>query len=478
MMRLDRHHVVAFCVLLCACGPVGDGVSNNTNQGPGSDAELSDLDQDGDGYSPATGDCDDGNPSINPAAMEIPGNGIDDDCDGLIDADMDGDGYTEAAGDCNDYDPTVYPHAPEDGGTGTGEADGVDNDCDGIIDNHLPTVDDDGDGFSEVEGDCDDNDIYANPGAYDVPGNELDEDCNGVPDDTVLECDATLAVDDNDAFSAAKAIGLCHQASENGPEWGVISARWITADGGSMAGQTNFDLGHGILGAFGSNVQAREGTKLLAISSGTARQPSDPGYQSPGGYDKGYTSGTAWGYAPSSPNCPGSVTTGTPHDSIALELRIRVPTNALSASFDFNFFTYEFPSWICSEYNDYFVALLDPTPPGQTDPNVSFDSGGNPISVNNALLQVCNPPQTAGGIYFPCPLGDSELQGTGFENHAATGWLQTTITVDPQALNNGEITILFGVWDSGDGVLDSTIIIDNWQWSAEPATGSTTRPVD
>jgi len=475
-MRNATAYGCALAMVLAACGP-SEPYSPGNNTQPGQDANVSGLDQDGDGYTPAMGDCDDSNPNVSPAAMEIPGNGIDDDCNGLVDADMDGDGYTEANGDCDDYDPDVYPHAPEDGGNGTGEPNGIDDDCDGIIDNHLPTVDDDGDGFSEVEGDCDDNDIYANPGAYDVPDNQLDEDCNGIPDDTVLECDTGLAVDDSDPFNAARAIGLCHVASETGSEWGVLSARWVLADGADPSGYSSFPVGHGILDAFGATVTVREGVKLLAISSGAARQPSDPGYQDPGGYDKGYTSGTAWGYQPTSPFCPG-VTTGTPHDSIALELSIRVPTNALSASFDFNFFTYEFPVYICSEYNDYFVALLDPTPPGQTDPNVSFDSNNNPISVNNALLQVCNPPQTAGGIFFACPLGDTELQSTGFEGHAATGWLQTTINLDPTATNNGVITLLFGVWDSGDGVLDSTVVIDNWQWSAEPATGSTTTPVD
>ncbi len=473
-----RNFVAYACVialLLSACGPSSYDPHGNNSQ-PGPDGDVSGLDQDGDGYTAAMGDCDDNNPNVNPAAMEIPGNGIDDDCNGLVDADMDGDGFTEDNGDCNDYDPNVNPYAPEDGGAGNGQPNGIDDDCDGIIDNNLPGTDDDGDGFSDLEGDCDDNDIYANPGAYDVPDNQLDEDCNGVPDDTVLECDSNLAVDGTDPLDAARAIGLCHTATEAGPEWGVISAQWILADG-SAPSSSNFDVGHGILPDFGANVAVREGSNLLAISSGTARDTGDPGYMSPGGFDKGYTSGTAWGYSPSSPFCPG-VTTGTPHDSIALELRIRVPTNALSASFDFNFFTYEFPIYICSEYNDYFVALLEPTPPGQTDPNVSFDSSGNPISVNNALLQVCNPPQTAGGIYFACPLGDSELQGTGFEGHAGTGWLQTTINLDPSATDNGIITLLFGVWDSGDGVLDSTVVIDNWQWSAEPATGSVTTPVD
>ncbi|MFH2006562.1 MAG: putative metal-binding motif-containing protein [bacterium] len=473
-----RAALVLGCAAVVGCGQVGSNLSNV-------DAAV-DVDNDGDGWTIGEGDCDDTNPNVHPGQVEFPYNYIDDNCDGYIDADFDGDRFTEEDGDCDDTDPSVYPFAPEGGAPGVHEPDGIDNDCDGIIDNHLPTYDDDGDGYTERQGDCNDHDRNMNPGAIDVPGNEIDEDCNGVADDEMIEpCDASgLAMDSTDPFDAAAAIGLCKRAYyDDGSEgfratWGVLEARWILADGTDPSSTPNFHIGHGILSQFGPNVNVREGSRFLVLSSGAARTPTDPGYQDPSGYDKGYMSGTAWGYSPTSPNCPFPPTTGEPHDSIALELTIRVPTNARSATFDFNFFTWEYPVYICSTYNDYFAAMLDPMPPGQSDYNVSFDSGGNPISVNNALLQVCTP-QTAGGINFTCPLGTDQLTGTGFEGHAATGWLQTTIAVDATSLGGEQVVkLLFGVWDSGDGVLDSSVVIDNWQWSADPANGSSTNPVD
>ena len=61
---------------------------------------LSNQDTDGDNYTPNDGDCDDSDPQINPGMPEIPGDGIDNDCDGGIDnlsttTDTDGDGLTD-----------------------------------------------------------------------------------------------------------------------------------------------------------------------------------------------------------------------------------------------------------------------------------------------------------------------------------------------------------------------------------------------
>ena len=91
------------------------------------------------------GDCDDGDAAINPAALEICGDGYDNDCDGnsatpsTFYTDSDGDGYggavvsacgqppgtTTSAGDCNDGNAAINPAAAEVCG------DNTDNNCDG-----------------------------------------------------------------------------------------------------------------------------------------------------------------------------------------------------------------------------------------------------------------------------------------------------------------------------------------------------------
>ncbi|MBS2016654.1 MAG: putative metal-binding motif-containing protein [Deltaproteobacteria bacterium] len=334
-----------------------------------------------------------------------------------------------------------------------------------------PKADFDKDGFTIADGDCNDCDPNVNPGAMDVKGNGLDEDCSGKPDDEETECDGSLPMAASDAMDGARAIGLCKQATDD-KMWGVVEARWVKPDGSSLPAAGN--IGYGVLTKLGINA-AQAGATALAISSGAAREPGDPAYKAVT-VDKGFSHGTPPGYPKESPSCGGGAGFGFAsgaHDGAALQLKIRVPTNAKSFSYQQNFFTNEFPVYICDDYNDFFVTMMEPKPAGLPDGNIAFDQDGNPISVNNSLLQVCSP-QSAGGKSFSCPLGNSTLQGTGFENHAATGWLTTKAPVD--TVRGKVITLTWAIWDQGDHALDSTALIDDFQWSAEPANGAVTAP--
>ena len=44
--------------------------------------DTASWDNDGDGYTPEDGDCDDNNADVNPGAEETPGDGVDSNCDG------------------------------------------------------------------------------------------------------------------------------------------------------------------------------------------------------------------------------------------------------------------------------------------------------------------------------------------------------------------------------------------------------------
>jgi len=166
------------------------------------------------------GDCDDNNNAVNPGATEVCNN-IDDDCDGSIDegltfvtyyADGDGDtygnalvsastcngapvGYVVDNTDCNDANAAVNPGATE-------VCNLIDDDCDGLVDEGVTLTfyaDVDGDNYGNAASsiqacsapigyvadntDCNDINISVNPGAAEICGNLIDDNCDGTVDE-------------------------------------------------------------------------------------------------------------------------------------------------------------------------------------------------------------------------------------------------------------------------------------------------------
>jgi hypothetical protein len=345
-----------------------------------------------------------------------------------------------------------------------------------------PNADLDGDGFSPAQGDCDDKEKLINPGAYDFPGNDVDEDCDkkdATEDATV--CDAKLAINSSDPKDGARAIGLCRFVDKKSPGWGVISAKYTDASG---SGNPSNLLQVGILPDFGP-LKPHEGQRFLALSSGVARAPGQAGYTADCDEFSQEATAAPSGYPKEPASCKGfdfwGLAKPTPYDAVALSLEIRVPTNAKTLTFQSNFYTYEYPDYICSIFNDFFVVMMDPIPAGLPDGNIAFDQDNNPISVNNSYLRVCEP-GTHNERTFACPLGTADLIGTGFDGtstcvpnkkNGSTGWLVTTVPVTGGTI----IKLRFAIWDTGDSTLDSTVLLDNFRWSIKQANKPITVPL-
>ncbi|HCP45198.1 MAG TPA: hypothetical protein DIU15_04110, partial [Deltaproteobacteria bacterium] len=102
------------------------------------------------------------------------GIGIDDfsvSAPGTVDNDLDG--FSEVDGDCDDADPLLNP------GLSDTCDDGIDNDCDGLVDVGVD-VDEDG---ADSCIDCDDNDADVRPGVVEECDDGIDNDCSGDTND-------------------------------------------------------------------------------------------------------------------------------------------------------------------------------------------------------------------------------------------------------------------------------------------------------
>ncbi|MCB9677252.1 MAG: protein kinase [Alphaproteobacteria bacterium] len=114
------------------------------------------------------------------------------------DLDQDGHASISAGGrDCDDSNPRVNPDMDE-----SSSPNGIDDNCDGRIDEGTVVYDDDGDGLSEQQGDCNDNDRRVRPGAPELPDCR-DQDCDGDIDEGVTLAQREDTYEPNDSMQTA-----------------------------------------------------------------------------------------------------------------------------------------------------------------------------------------------------------------------------------------------------------------------------------
>ena len=156
---------------------------------------------------------------------------------------------------------------------------------------------------------------------------------------------------------------------------------------------------------------------------------------------------------------------GNAEDKMWFSFQVKAPAiangdqaDANGYTFDFAYFSAEFPEYVDTIFNDIFVVW-----------QASEDYTGNVTFINGQPLTVTAlwPIDFQGECDFfdpNCNGAAPQLQGTGHINDGgATGWYKATSGVKP-----GEtFTLAFAIFDMGDSSFDTTAILDNWKWDCE-----------
>ncbi len=193
-----------------------------------------------------------------------------------------------------------------------------------------------------------------------------------------------------------------------------------------------------------------EGYKFLVLSNGPAGNPHPSGS---GQLDSGMYNAPVPEFMGRIPSKKGPRKV---FDLYQVKLTLKAPANAKSFSFDFNYFSAEYPGFVKKNFNDTFYALIQAqSTNGGRLTNISFDPNNRPIEVDNNYFE---------NEFHPIP-----NTGTGFDRHGSTGWLRTSWPIR----GDENFTITFSIHDEGDAVYDSLAIIDNFKFHEYEATGTT-----
>ncbi|MBN2802265.1 MAG: putative metal-binding motif-containing protein [Deltaproteobacteria bacterium] len=354
-------------------------------------------------------------------------------------------------------------------------ADDSDSDSDTYPKFDDPNVDDDKDGYTNIEGDCHDREPYINPDAIedlgpDGTGDGMDNDCDGIIDEVEL-CDTELEKgvtpdylnDDSDdgksPASLAAAINLC-------------DPRYYLGGEKIHSNTVNYDVAYATLDKIGvfDCFTARQGHYFAAIATGNVLQADANQAE--------YIDGNVMDATDPQPDFQGGIEVTTPPGSACdvtqFKVHLKAPSNALGFSFDFLFASSEYPEYLDQGWNDTFYAILEykSVNSGKTT-NISFDSNGNEIEVDANFFEnkdfVCDERATGWDPGTP--------KGAG-----STGWLRTTWGVQ----NPGdEFYLTFSIHDEGDAGVgcgwDSITLLDNFRWlthAVEITPGTTIIGID
>jgi hypothetical protein len=179
------------------------------------------------------------------------------------------------------------------------------------------------------------------------------------------------------------------------------------------------------------------------------------------------------------------------YNEMEWRITLEAPDEAHGFGFKYVFFSEEYDEFISTQYNDKFYVFLEAgSTNGGEKSIINFTHCRSPdeyydfeceagqtgceqgerycyIAINSAMSDCC--------WFNGCPDGFSwevgtDIAGTGFacsgsdmdgsQYGSSTGWLQTTWPIEP----GEQFAITFHIHDTGDGILDSEVILDAFEF--------------
>ncbi len=179
------------------------------------------------------------------------------------------------------------------------------------------------------------------------------------------------------------------------------------------------------------------------------------------------------------------------------KLELKAPEGAQGFRLNHIFFSQEYDEYVGSQFNDKFYMVLEAgSTNGGKKTVINYTKCRNPDKHYDFIcspgMQFCNPRQRYCYIAINtaaseccwlggCPNGEAktDISGTGFSCAASksqdssskgssTGWMTTEWPIEP----GEKFTLTFHVHDTGDGVFDSEVILDNFQFVGSVTPGT------
>ncbi len=274
--------------------------------------------------------------------------------------------------------------------------------------------------------------------------------CVGGPNNVIPIFNTVVASTDTTAWRIVTQYGTHIDPTDGLPTW-------RPREGSSMlmisTGQLPVPDADGVLIELGDNPDESDNPDASAM----------PAPMSPVNGSNGGAGGTPFINCDGFGDCSDSILTqwnlgqAEANDLMWFQFETPVPEGTFGYSFDFAYFSSEFPEYVDDIFNDMFIAW------------------SNSESYTGNLCFVNDEPCTVTALWpTTYPLGSEQLVGTQFDNDdgEATGWFEAKGSAIPGEL----LQLTFAVFDMGDDVLDTSVLVDNFRWDCEGCTPSEVDP--